>query len=55
MSSYDICIQECIIVTTMVLHNFIRAHEDNDGFLGGTCQSNEGGYYNETTRDLFFR
>ena len=55
MSSYDICIQECIIVTTMVLHNFIRAHEDNDGFLGGTCQSNEGGYYNETARDLFFR
>ena len=35
MSSYDICIQECIIVATMVLHSFIRAHEDNDGFLGG--------------------
>ena len=28
--SYDICIQERIIVTIMVLHNFIRAYEDND-------------------------
>ena len=51
MSSNDISIQEHIIVATMVLHNFIRAYEDNDlgqGFSrGGTCQSSEGGYYDE--------
>ena len=41
----------------MVLHNFIRTHEDNDLGLGlsrgGTCQSSEGGYYDEMTHMIF--
>ena len=51
MPNYDLRIQERIIVATMVLRNFIRAHEDND--IGQklsrreTCESNEGSYYNE--------
>ena len=53
MSSNDISIQEHIIVATMFLHNFIRAYEDNDlgqeFSRGGTCQSSEGGYYDEMT------
>ena len=53
MPPYDIRIQECIIVATMVLHNFIRAHEDNDLKQGlskwGTCESSKEGYYNEMT------
>ena len=53
MPPYDICIQERIIVVTMVLHNFIRAHEDNDLgqrlFRWSTCESSEGGYYDEMT------
>ena len=53
MTSYDIRIQERIIVAAMVLHNYIRAHEDNDLGQGlsrqGTCESSEGGYYDEMT------
>jgi len=51
MPNYDLRIQERIIVATMVLRNFIRAHEDND--IGqklsrrDTCESSEGSYYNE--------
>ena len=59
MPNYDIHIQEHIIVAIIVLHNFIRAHEDNDLKQGlskwGTCESSKEGYYNETARDLFFR
>ena len=48
-----------IIVATMVLHNFIKANEDNvfgQGLSGrDTCESSMGGYYNEMTCDLFFR
>ena len=51
MPPYDIHIQERIIVATMVLHNFIRAHKDNDLGQGlsrwGTCKSSKGGYYDE--------
>ena len=58
MSPYDICIQERIIVATMVLYNFIRAHEDNDLGQGlsrrGTCESNEGGYYDEMVHVISF-
>ena len=43
MPNYDIRIQERIIVATIVLHNFIRAHEDNDIrqglFRRDTCES----------------
>ena len=51
MLSYDLRIQERIIVATMFLRNFIKAHEDND--IGqefsrrDTCESSEGSYYNE--------
>ena len=59
MRNYDICIQEHIIVATMVLHNFIKAHEDNVFGQGlsrrDTCASSVGGYYDEMTCDLFFR
>ena len=41
----------------MVLHNFIKTHEDNDlgqGLSrGGTCQSSKGGYCNEMTHVIF--
>ena len=59
MPNYDLRIQEHIIIATMVLRNFIRAHEDND--IGqklsrrDTCESSEGGYYDEITCDIFFR
>ena len=53
MPSYDLRIQERIVVVTMVLRNFIRAHEDNDIgqelFRRDTCESSEGSYYNEMT------
>ena len=53
MPPYDICIKERSIVATMVLHNFIRAHEDNVFGQGlsrwDTCESSEGGYYDEMT------
>ena len=41
----------------MVLHNFIKTHEDNDLgqrlSRGGTCQSSEGGYYDEMAHVIF--
>ena len=50
MPSFHIRTQNHIIVTTMVLHNFIRAHENSDlkrgHFARGTYGSNEGGHYN---------
>ena len=53
MPPYDIRIQEHIIVAKMVLHNFIRTHEDNDLGQGlsrrGTCKNSKRGYYNEMT------
>ena len=59
MPPYDIRIQEHIIVAKMVIYNFIRTHEDNDLGQGlsrwGTCKNSKRGYYNEMTRDLFFR
>ena len=58
MRNYDICIQEHIIVATMVLHNFIRAHEDNVFGQGlsrwDTCESSEGGYYDEMAHVISF-
>ena len=30
MRGYYLHIQESIITTTMVLHNFVRAYDDND-------------------------
>ena len=42
----------------MVLHNFIRAHEDNVFGQGlsrwDTCESSEGGYYDEMTHVISF-
>ena len=53
MPAFHICTQECIIVATMVLHNFIRKHENNDLERGhsawGTYGSSEGGHYDEMT------
>ena len=51
MPAFHICTQERIIVATMVLHNFIRAHENSDLEHGystrGTYGSSEGGHYDE--------
>ena len=59
MLSYDLRIQEHIIVATMFLRNFIKAHEDNVFGQGlsrrDTCASSVGGYYDEMTCDLFLR
>ena len=53
MPAFHICTQECIIVATMVLHNFIRAHENNDvergHFAWGKYGSSEGGHYDGMT------
>ena len=53
ISPFHIRTQNRIIVTTMVLHNFIRAHENNDVERGhsarGTYGSREGGHYNGMT------
>ena len=50
MPAFHIHTQNCIIVATMVLHNFIRTHENNDvereHFAYGTYGSSEGGHYN---------
>ena len=58
MSSYDICIQERIIIATIVFHNFIRAHKNNDLgqrlLKGGTCQSSEASYYDEMAHVISF-
>ena len=51
MPVFHIRTQEHIIVTTMVLHNFIRAHENNDLGHGlstwGIFGSSKGGHYDE--------
>ena len=51
MPAFHIRTQEHIIVATMVLHNFIRAHENNDLGRGlstwGIFGSNKGGHYDE--------
>ncbi|KAL0012276.1 hypothetical protein SO802_007384 [Lithocarpus litseifolius] len=48
-ASLHICTQNYIIVATMVLHNFIRAHDQNDVNPGrsarGACGSSENGHY----------
>ena len=53
---FHIRTQNCIIITMMVLHNFIRAHENNDLKCGhstrGTYGSNEGGHYNGMTHAI---
>ena len=50
MPAFHIHIQNYIIVATMVLHNFIRAHDHNDiphsRFAQGTYGGSEGGHYN---------
>ena len=49
MPTFNIRTQNYIIVATMVLHNFIRAHDHNDiphlRFAQGTCGGSEGGHY----------
>ena len=50
MPSFKIHTQNLIIVATMVLHNFVRAHEVNNGAScsrsrGGTSFGNERGHY----------
>ena len=51
MPGFHIHTQEHIIVATMVLHNFIRAHENSDleceHSTRGTYRSSEGGHYDE--------
>ena len=53
MPAFHIHTQERIIVATMVLHNFIKAHENSNLGRGlsayGTCGSSEGGHYDEMT------
>ena len=57
MSAFHIHTQEHIIVATMVLHNFIRAHENSDlqfgYFTRGTYESSEGGHYDEMAHVIF--
>ena len=59
MPNYDIRIQERIIVATIVLHNFIRAHEDNDIRQGlsrrDTCESSRRLLRWNDACDLFFK
>ena len=50
MPPFKIHTQNLIIVATMVLHNFVRAHEINNGAScsrsrGGTSFGNERGHY----------
>ena len=49
MSPFHIRTQNCIIVATMVLHNFIRAHKNNDvereRSAQGTYGNSEGSHY----------
>ena len=49
MPHFHIRTQNRIIVATMVLHNFIRAHKNNDvergHFARGKYGSSEGGHY----------
>ena len=49
MPAFNICTQNYIIVTTMVFHNFIRAHDHNDiphsRVARGTYGGSEGGHY----------
>ena len=49
MPAFHIRTQNYIIVATMVLHNFIRAHDHNDvsqrHSARGTYGSHEGGHY----------
>ena len=51
MSPFHIRIQTRIIVATIVLHNFIRAHENNDVKHGhsarGSYGISEGGHYDK--------
>ncbi|KAL0005569.1 hypothetical protein SO802_013130 [Lithocarpus litseifolius] len=50
MPSFHKRTQTRIIVATMILHNFIRAHENNDVECGhsarGSYGTSEGGHYN---------
>ena len=56
MPSFHIRTQTRIIVATIVLHNFIRAHENNDvkreHFARGSYGTSEGGHYDGMTCDL---
>ena len=49
MPDFNICTQNYIIVATMVLHNFIRAHDHNDiprrRVAQGRYGGNEGDHY----------
>ena len=56
MPAFHIHTQEHIIVATMVLHNFIKAHENSNLGRGlsawGICGSSEGGHYDEMAHVL---
>ena len=49
MTAFNIRTQNYIIVATMILHNFIRAHDHNDiphsRVARGTYGGSEGGHY----------
>ena len=51
MPAFHIRTQNCIIVVTIVLHNFIRTHDHNDvphsHSAWGTYGGSEGGHYDE--------
>ena len=53
MTAFNIRTQNYIIVATMILHNFIRAHDHNDiphsRVAQGTYGGSEGGHYKGVT------
>ena len=53
MPPFHLRTQNCIIIATMVLHNFIRTHENNNVECGhsaqGTYGRSEEGHYNVMT------
>ena len=58
MPAFNICTQNYIIVATMVIHNFIRAHDHNDiphsRFAWGTYRGSEGGHYDGVADVVFY-
>ena len=53
MPPFHLRTQNCIIIATMVLHNFIRTHENNNVECGhsaqGTYGSSKGSHYDGMT------
>ena len=57
MPPFKIHTQNLIIVATMVLHNFVRAHEINNDAscsrsIGGTSFGNERGHYDVVAKAI---